>query len=164
MASGPDRYAEWKWGQECGHSYSDHKVTEIRWERVPMSNDFARGATQVGRVVVGIASLGFSAWVNGGIKDLSHECIEISVTCSKCGKSHKYTAEILGKSKKGGSNAKSFRCGQYSFYYDARHTYNPSSMTLANVKAKYDEMDSSYGLVFENCSHWSSELWGKLCT
>ena len=134
MASCPDDYAEWKWGQECGHSYSDHKVTEIRWERVLMSNDFARGATQVGRVVVSIASLGFSAWVNGGIKDLSHECIQISVTCSKCGKSHKYTTEILGKSKK--SSGTSFRCGYYSLYYDARHTYNLLSMTLAYVKAK----------------------------
>lgn len=160
-SSNPDEYAEWKDGWECGHPYSDHRVTEIRWLRVPMSTDFARGATEVGRVVVAVATLSVSTWLNGGIKDLSHECIVISATCSKCGNSQKYTAEILGKSKGGGNNT-SFKCGYYSLYYNARHTYQPSSMTLAYAKAKYDEMGSSYNFVFENCSHWSSELWGKL--
>jgi hypothetical protein len=34
-----------------------------------MSNSFARGATQTGRVLLGIATLGTTAWFNGGIKD-----------------------------------------------------------------------------------------------
>ena len=154
-------YAEWRWGNECGHSYSAYKVTEIRWIRVPMSNDFMRGVTQTGRVVVGIATLGFSAWVNGGIKDLSHECIEILAICQCCGNSQRFTAEIEGKGKKG-SGGKGFYCGYYSLEYDTRHTYKPSSMTLAYVKEKYNEMGSSYNFVFENCSHWCSELWNRL--
>ena len=147
---------EWKRGDECGHSYSAYKVTEIRWIRVPMSNDFVRGATETGRVVVGIATLGLSTWVNGGIKDLSHECIEILAICQCCGNSQRFTAEIQG------SGGKGFHCGYYSLEYNARHTYKPSSMTLAYVKEKYNEMGSSYDFVFKNCSHWCSELWKRL--
>lgn len=157
--SNPTEHAEWIWGTECGHSYSSYKVNEIRWIRVPMSNDFARGVTQVGRVLVGVGTLGLSAVVNGGIKDLSHECIEIQATC-QCGNQQRFTAEIMGKEKKGGGC--DFRCGYYRYEYNARHTYKPTSMTLMYVKDKYDEMGQSYNFFFENCSHWCSELWNKL--
>ena len=49
-----------------------------------MANDFVTGAAETGRWVVGFATLGLSAVVNGGIKDLSHECIEIEYTCERC--------------------------------------------------------------------------------
>lgn len=157
--SSPGEYAEWEDGKlcTCSHDpYSHYKVNEIRWIRVPMSSEFARGATEVGRVVVGVATLSASAWVNGGIKDLSHECIEIIAECQRCGNWQRFTAEINGQDNK------SFLCGYYSREYNARHTRKPSSMTLAYVKEKYDEMDEDYGLVFQNCSHWCSELWNKL--
>lgn len=154
--SSSTEYAEWKEGTECGHSYSSYRVTEIRWIRVPMSSDFVRGATEAGRVMVGVLTMGFSTWVNGGIKDLSHECIEILATCKCCGNSQRFTAEILG----GGDT--SFLCGYYSQEYNARQTYKPSSMTLSYIKEKYDGISSSYDFVFKNCSHWCSELWSKL--
>jgi hypothetical protein len=53
-------------------------------------------------------------------------------------------------------------CGYYGKEYSARHTFEPSSMTLAYVKKKYDEMGTSYSLVNGNCCHWASKLWDKL--
>ena len=154
--SGTDHFAEWRSDSECGHSRSEYKVNEIRWIRVPMANDFARGAAEAGREVAGIATQGVSTWFNGGIKDLSHECIEIRTTCQCCGCNHVFTAEIKGE------NETYFRCGYYSREYNARHTYKPSSMMLPHVEEKYNEMSSSYNFVFNNCSHWCSELWDKL--
>ena len=154
--SSSNEYAEWEEGTMCRHNESDYRVTEIRWIRVPMSNGFLRGTAEVGRWVTGIATLGTSTWFNGGIKDLSHECIEIHATCKHCGNSQYFTAEILGE------NDTSFCCGYYSREFNARHTYKPSSMTVDYVRAKYNEMGESYRLLDKNCYTWCSELWSKL--
>ncbi len=123
-----------------------------------MANGFVTNTAEVGRWAVGIATLGTSAWFNGGIKDLSHECIEIVYTCERCssGNRGRFTAEIFSKGETG------FRCGCYLEEKDARHEYVPASTTVAYVKSKFDEMGDSYGFVFRNCSHWSSCLWNKL--
>ena len=155
-SSSPGRFAEWKSEIECEHPRSEYKVNEIRWIRVPMANGFTRGATQTGRVVVGVVTLGLSTWLNGGIKDLSHECIEIRTICERCGCHHWFTAEIMGEGDK------QFNCGYYSKFYNARSTYEPSWMTLDYVEEKYKEMSSHYDLVSANCCHWSSKLWNKL--
>lgn len=161
-SSSPEHHARWEDGTECHHPRSCYKVTELRWIRVPMANDFATGAAEVGRWTVGIATLGLSAVVNGGIKDLSHECIEIVYTCERCapGNWQRFTAENLGKEKKGGGTY--FRCGYYSLEKDARRTRKPESMTVADVESKYNRMGSYYNFVFENCSHWSGQLWQEL--
>ena len=125
---------------------------------MPMANGFVSGTAEVGRWVVGVGTLGLSTWVNGGIKDLSHECIEIVYTCERCspGNWQRFTAEILGNQET------SFACGYYSIEKDARQTYKPASMTVAYVESKYNEMSTDYNLVFDNCSHWCSRLWNKL--
>ena len=167
MGSSPSKHAKWVYGKECCHSRSCYKVTEIRWIRVPMANGFMTGTAETGRWVVGIGTLGVSTWFNGGIKDLSHECIQIVYTCERCapGNQQRFTAEILGKAKKGkakkGSRTR-FVCGYYSIEKDAKHTYKPTSMTVAYVESKYNEMGSHYNFVFDNCSHWASCLWNKL--
>ena len=154
--AGSEHHAKWVCGTKCEHSESDYWVIEIRWIRVPMSNSFWRGTAEVGRWVVGIATLGTSTWFNGGIKDLSHECIEILATCKRCGKSLRFTAEIHGQ------NDTSFRCGYYSREYNARNTYKPPSMTLDYMREKYNEIGKNYDLVFENCYTWCSALWERL--
>ena len=157
-SSNPEGHAEWKDGTECCHARSCYKVTEVRWIRVPMANDFVTGTAEVGRWVVGFGTLGLSTVVNGGIKDLSHECIEIVYTCQRCpsGNWARFTAEIMGK------RDTQFRCGYYSIEKDARRTYKPRSLTVAEVEGKYNEMGDDYNLVFDNCSHWASTLWNKL--
>ena len=164
MASSPEEYAKWKDNNECCHSRSCYKVTEIRWIRVPMANDVVTVASEIGRWAVGFATLSVSAWFNGGIKDLSHECIEIVYTCERCpsGNWQRFTAEILGKEKKKKGGGTRFACGYYSIEKDARRTYKPTSMTVAYVESKYNEMGSHYNFVFDNCSHWCSCLWNKL--
>ena len=124
-----------------------------------MANGFVTGAAETGRWVVGFATLGLSTVVNGGIKDLSHECIEIIYTCERCapGNWQRFTAEI-----ENAEDGKSLECGYYSREKDARHTYKPSSLTVAEVERKFNEMDSDYDLVNNNCSHWCSRLWNKL--
>lgn len=157
-SSNPEHYARWKAGAECCHPRSCYKVTELRWIRVPMASDFATGAAEVGRWTVGIATLGLSAVVNGGIKDLSHECIEIVYTCERCapGNWQRFTTEIMGK------RDTYFTCGYYSIEKDARHTHKPASMTVADVESKYNQMGSYYNFMFENCSHWCSQMWHEL--
>jgi hypothetical protein len=154
--SGTSVHAEWQYGRECYHSRRNYKVKEIRWIRVPMSNGFVKGAAETGRVIAGVLTLGISTWFNGGIKDLSHECIEILTTCTRCGDSQRFTAEILD------DDDTSFECGYYAKEYDARKSFKPSSMTLAYVEEKYNEMRTSYSLINGNCCHWASDLWDKL--
>lgn len=124
-----------------------------------MANGFLTGTAETGRWVAGIATLGLSTAINGGIKDLSHECIEIVYTCECCstGNWQRFTAEIEC------AGQKSFECGYYSIEKDARHTWKPPTpITVAYVESKYNEMGTSYNLVDNNCSHWSSRLWYKL--
>ena len=154
--SSASKHGEWKYTNECCHSRKYYKVNEIRWIRVPMSNDFVKGAAETGRVIAGVLTLGVSTWFNGGIKDLSHECIEILTTCTQCGHSQRFTAEIRG----GGDT--SFECGYYGKEYNARRTFKPSTMTLDYVEKKFQQMTTNYDLINGNCCHWSGELWDKL--
>ena len=75
-------------------------------------------------------------------------------------KKKKKKKKNLGKSKKGGGTY--FRCGYYSIEKDARRTRKPESMTVADVESRYNRMGSHYNLVFDNCSHWSWQLWHEL--
>ena len=150
-------FAEWKYQSECQYSRSSQRVNEVRWLRVPVSSEFARGAVVAGRILVGAATLGLSELSRK--KDLSHECLEILTTCKVCGENRRYTAEILGS----GSKNTYFCCGYYSWKYDARKTWKPpSSMTLDYVERKYKEVGTSYRFAGNNCYHWCLRLWNKL--
>lgn len=132
------------------------KVTKVRWITVPMSNDFWRGATEGGRAVVSVLSFGLTNWVNGGVKDLSHECIEILYQCERCGNSQRFTAEINGK------NSACFVCGYYEYEYDERGSHIPQSMTVEDAERIYRQVGESYNFFFENCSAWCSSYWSSV--
>ena len=148
----PDKHAEWTPRSHC-HSYEDLKVTKIRWIKVPMANPAATGSANFGIGLLRGLTFGLSATID---KDFSHECIEILYECKVCGKSGTFTAEILGE------DANSFRCGFYNNEICECKSKRPHSMTVAYAKGRYDEMDSSYSFIGNNCSHWSRRLWDKL--
>ena len=119
-----------------------------------MSSEFARGAVVAGRILVGAATLGLSELSRK--KELSHECLEILTTCKVCGENRRYTAEIMG------DGDAHFCCGYYSWEYDTRQTWEPSSMTLDYVERRFHEMGTSYRFAGNNCYHWCLRLWNKL--
>ena len=153
----PDLYGDWMHQSECCHSRRGYKVIEIRWIKVPMTSNAIYGLVEVIRIITGILTLGTSTIVYGGIKDLSHECIEITYVCECCGSSQKFTAEIMG------DKYKLFSCGYYRKKCSVRLVYNPTSMTVEYVRNKFDEMGDSLCFIINNCYHWSNELWDKLC-
>eukprot|EP00484_Ammonia_sp_Unknown_P014312 CAMPEP_0197058498 /NCGR_PEP_ID=MMETSP1384-20130603/108580_1 /TAXON_ID=29189 /ORGANISM="Ammonia sp." /LENGTH=175 /DNA_ID=CAMNT_0042493275 /DNA_START=49 /DNA_END=574 /DNA_ORIENTATION=- len=138
--SDPSEHAEWKSKSFCGH-WDHSKVTKYRWITVPMSNGFATGAADVGRGIAAVATLGLSTVVNGGIKDLSHECIEVLYECRKCGSSGRFTTEIINQGNK------VFACGFYAKEFSERRSYSPSNKTLRDAYNIYDGMTSNYDLV-----------------
>ena len=149
----PDKHAKWTPRRRC-HSYEDLKVTEIRWIKVLMANPTATGWANFGIGLFRVLTFGASATVD---KDFSHECIEILYKCKVCGESGRFTAEILGE------DANSFRCGFYENEICEHKSKQPScSMTVAYIYERYDEMDSSYSFIGNNCSHWSGRLWDKI--
>ncbi len=142
----------------CNHPRSKYEVRKIRWIRVPLAQDFVQGASEVGQWVVGAGTMGLLAWFNGGVKGLSHECIEIVYTCSLCGHCGWFVAEMLEKGRT------HFFSGSYNYcYIDKCTSYQPSSMTVANAERIYDEIKrNEKGHVFENCSQWCDNYWSKL--
>ena len=86
-------YGEWESRTECGHSYCDIRMDEVRWIRVPMVNDTARFCTEIFRGILAVGTLGISS---AFVKDLSHECIEFQTTCTKCGAKLWFTADMKG--------------------------------------------------------------------
>lgn len=156
--SNPEKHGEWTSPSECSCGEDYLYVKKVRWIKVPMSPDSSRIAWDVGRPVLAVVwPLAFAA-TRGGVKDLSHECIELLYTCNKdsCRKSGRYTAEILAQ------DDKRFQHGYYSSELGEVKSYTPSSMTIAYARTKFNEMGESYNLVYNNCSDWSSELWRKL--
>lgn len=152
----PNRYAEWRREKECEHSRTNYMIKEIRWIKVPMATDTVTKAFKILRIIAGVLTLGICIFVNNGIKDLSHECIEILCTCKCCGSSQKFTAEIMG------DRHTLFKCGYYKREFGARRSCKPTSMTVAYVEAKFGEMDDSFHFMKNNCYHWSNNLWNKL--
>ncbi len=160
---GPKRHAEWERGTDCSHLHTSFRIITIRWLRVPIASRSLTVAAEVGRWVAGIATLGLTAVVKGGLKDLSHECIEVEYTCERCssGNLQKFTAEILRMDKEGGGETL-FTCGHYRKVKGTRRTFKPESMTVEDVERSFGEMGSRYYLCTENCYHWSRTLWNKL--
>ena len=153
----PKRYADWQERSycTCSDSYEDYRVTEIRWITVPMANDAATGAANAGIWLTRIVTV--PVGVSTGIqKDFDHECIEILYECKLCSSSGRITTDILEE------GYKRFDCGFYNKENSTRKSYKPSCMTVAHIKGKYNEMDTSYNLAFNNCSHWCKRLWDKL--
>ena len=121
-----------------------------------MTNCFLKGTAEVGRVLVGGLTLGLSTVVNGGIKDLSHECIEIIYTCERCSQGNqRFTADVS-------ESGATFRCGYYRYEYRERGSHEPRCMTVEDVEGMYKRVGNEYGFFFENCFTWSSHLWSYL--
>ena len=140
---------------QCAHDNSQ-KVYKVRWIRVPLGGAVADYGYDIFRGVAAVATLGISTWYNGGLKDSSHECIEIHFKCDECGNNAQWTLEF-------GSYGKRFGMNYYSTEYGCQRCFKTSNLTFGDVGSLFDEMCSSnYSLTDNNCCHWSSELYWKL--
>ena len=122
--------------KECGHPHSKFNVSKIRWIHVLLAQDFVQGVSQVGQWMVGAEMMELLALVNGGVKGLSHECIEIAYTCSLCGHCGWFVVEMHR------SGSTRFFSGTYNYCYNSKHTpYQPSSMTVEDAERLYNEVN-----------------------
>ena len=72
-----DYYGRWTESLGCHHYTWETPIYIVRWTTTKMSSDFFYGLVEVGRIVAAFATLGISTWFNGGLKDLSHEFVEV---------------------------------------------------------------------------------------
>ncbi len=60
-----------------------------------MTNELYTFGVNMAMKTLGLVTLGLSNKINGGIKDLSHEIVEISALCLKCNENYHRTIELL---------------------------------------------------------------------
>ena len=100
-SSDAEVHAKWTKTGFCSCSIDNYYCKHIQHKVVPMSSDFSRGAVNVGRFFAAVFTISLSTIVNGGIKGLEHDCVELEVHCQKCGKTNnakinwKFTEIIL---------------------------------------------------------------------
>ena len=119
-----------------------------------MWDEASRGAANAGRFALGVLSFGLTDKVNGGIKDPTHEAIEVLFCCENCGRKFYKTYEMTssGKEKRWGYYKKEINekaGGEYRRIYE----------TLEKV---YSNSSNSYDFVNGNCSKWAGRFWRNI--
>jgi len=135
------------------------KVVRVRIIKVPLMGAALDGGYEVVRDTAFVLTLGFSARINGGLKDSSHEAVEITLeNCAKCNAAAKWTLHF---GKKGKKYEKAYYTKVYSTVENC--DWFPSNLTLGRVNDKYSRMQNSgYCAVNFNCSHWAHSLYDAL--
>jgi len=114
---------------------------------------------EVFRGAATVATLGLSTQINGGLKDSSHEAVEIVLEeCSKCEVGARWTLHF-------GKNGKKYEKAYYTTVYKTVENcdWYPSNLTLGRVNDEYKRMQNSgYSAVNFNCSHWAHSLYDDL--
>lgn len=114
---------------------------------------------EVVRGTLAVLTLGLSTVINGGLKDSSHEAVEITLeNCSKCNDAAKWTLHF-------GKNGKKYEKAYYTKVYKTVENcdWRPSNLTLGRVNDEYSRMQNSgYCAVNFNCSHWAHSLYDDL--
>lgn len=129
----------------------------VRRIKVPLLGAAVDGAYEVVRDVAAVLSFGLSKTVNGGLKDSSHEAVEITLeACSECGVQARWTLHF-------GTGGKMFHKAYYNQVYKTANSWTPNNLTLGKVNDEYDRMwNSGYNLINRNCCHWAVSLWKDL--
>ena len=119
-----------------------------------MWNTGAYVGYEITRGILGAVTHGLTSKVNGGLKDASHECVEIHFDCNKCGKSSLNTLDL-------NNEGKHFNKSYYKKEISCRRNFNctGNSLTFSKVWSVFDSLSSKYNLVNRNCSHFAGEMY-----
>ena len=154
--SGAESNSVWHNYNRCSHSENDYKITKVCHVSVQFLPGFVEGAAVAGKWLTYIGTLGIAAACNGGIKNPTHDVVEIYYTCDKCGKKVTMTAEL---SKKG----KEFSYGYYQHDYGVKRQILPNKkINVAEARRLFNNMRGSYDIINYNCGHFASEYYYKL--
>eukprot|EP01083_Nonionella_stella_P224811 799886_1 len=164
---------------QCQHS-PNAKIYKVKWVKTPLAGAVADYGYDIFRGIAAVGTLGISTWYNGGLKDSSHEAIQIHFKCVKCNKCNKHkkgsswasnTCKECKNGKDGtftytlhfGKDGKDFSSQLHDTVYKTRDYFYCKSLTFSDVNSAYKLMWSDgYDVVDRNCSHWSSKLFYKL--
>ncbi|KAH7725917.1 hypothetical protein AAVH_06762 [Aphelenchoides avenae] len=153
-----DIHAQWTSNPFCECLNGDMYTEAISYERVPMLHPVNEVAANVGRAVLHSWTGGVSSWFNGGVADPTHDVVYVIFKCRSSGCRFLRTYEITrsGKQHRNGFYAKITKV------IKRLSTPGGTALSYGAVEALYSEMWDKYGLVNNNCKHWSSDFWQKL--
>ena len=150
-----------KWTKDyCGceigadEAYENDIVTGIYWRSTNLVNDHVRRLTIVGRVLMlGLGEIMFKG------TSLTHDYVEVLITCHKCKKEKWGTFEY-------GSAGKQFCVGYYSRNCALNADIINCNRTLGSLYEKFDELkgfgEGTYHFIKHNCKTFAKKFFKSL--
>jgi hypothetical protein len=158
-SSGADRQAEWEHQVPCNCGMEHCMVVLIEKIKVPMWNDGIRVLAEVGRGAAAVATIGISTWWNGGIKDATHEAVEMLVMCQKCNKKFNMTLELSREGKHKRVGRYRIRCEVWKAENWPKTKPEPGTLCVKDVENLFDKLPAKYSAENNNCCHFAVDLY-----
>ena len=143
----------------CSCSFKDHHILSYKILEVSMASAAVRDGWNFGRKVAEVITLGVSNTFNGGLKDLTHDTVQLSCWCPL---HSKYNNFVINFGKK---NNPGLQPGKYKDYIKVTSSgeLNAGSSgreTLASKLMDYQSelQKKAYSLTDYNCSHFSDDI------
>ncbi|KAI6239267.1 hypothetical protein M3Y99_00601500 [Aphelenchoides fujianensis] len=137
-------HAGWTHTPSCNCPNHNWRALKYSWKEVTLMDGGTEAAYWVGRTVWGVATLGLSEVVNGGIKNPTHDCVRMDVKCGRCKRVFVLTY------------------GHFKTYRILRAEQLNSTLNYEQVYNAFDSMWDVYGVVNQNCGHWARDFFYKL--
>ena len=155
--SGAGNNSVWKNNSRCSHYEEDYEITKVKHVTVQFLPGFVEGAAVTAKWLTYIGTLGIASAVNGGIKNPTHDVVEIYYTCKKCNDKNTITVELT-------KNGKEFSYGYYVKDYgnEENPIYPNKQITIEKARELYNEMSGYYDIVNCNCGHFATKYFNKL--
>jgi hypothetical protein len=149
--SNADRWGQWAYTGFCHCPEGDYVCEHVTRYQVPVSPEAVRGLVDTGRFFAAVLTLGISTLFNGGIRELSHDCVELRVRCTNCGRIMRWTTDL----RKGGGIEQ-----RYGEYKRVLRTVSSTSIYVPLTKVKRAlPTDDSFDLVNHNCGHYARDAY-----
>ena len=159
---GAESHSVWNNCTPCKHGHWHYRVTKVKHVSVQFLPGWVEASAATGKWITYVATLGIASQVNGGIKNPTHDVIEIYYTCDECFDKKTMTAEFSKKGKEisYGYYRKDYGTRSDTIYYDFSKN---KDFTVEKCRKLYDEMrGSGYSLIDYNCAHWAFEFRRKI--
>lgn len=78
----------------CRHDEYQIKVKRVAIRSCQFMNGFAQASAMAGKWTVNIFTFGISSAVNGGIKNPTHDYVQLNTVCDICGENKFITVEF----------------------------------------------------------------------